>query len=1372
VRPNKLSDRTTAKQRRWLLSAPILMGALVALPVRTFAQTCQSSDIHQKYTGTVALHGGPGCQGSDHLGLWITGPDNVPPQFQAVAGMSASGCPVANLNVSANSTANDGHYNFSTSRAGYLASLATDGAICDQSRCGCDGTTNIVLYPIDELPLCDASSSSSNGPSGPNCSVGFPVNVLNGNVWFSQTDVGIPGVGADLALVRTYNSNLAGASVAGAFGRGWFHTFEAGLSFLPANVIKLRQGSGSPLFFEDPASSGTYTAMIPKTETSWIVKSGSTYTRSFRAGGSEAYDANGRLTSLTDVAGNVTTLTRDPSGNLLTIADPGGRSLSFSYDGSGRITASTGPLGVIASYVYDGNGYLQAVTYGDGSGYTFAYDGSGRVLSVTDLSGRALETHTYDANGNGITSEIAGGQQRLTLAYNTRSTSVTDALGNVTTYGWTAYEGITRRVTEIEGACPSCGGGGQNEKWSYDNSGRLLTHIDAFGDTTTYTYWASGDLKTATDPLNNTTSYTYDSQGRVLTITRPDGGVTTYTYEASGPLTITESVTSTQNRTTTLARYHQGDPQPPGKIKTVQDPRSKTTTLGYNTFGDLTSVTDPLSHATSFGYDALGRRTTVTDPLQHTTTTTYDARSRVTRITNHDNTHTDFTYDLGGRQTSVTDPSGSVTSHNYDGYGRLQSVVDPLEGVTSYGYDAMSNLVSMTDARGKITSFSYDIFNNVSRVTYPGGASESFTYDEGGRLRTKTDRKGVVTTYTYDTLGRLASKSYSDSSPSVTYGYDAVGRLAAAANGTDTLTWTYDLAGQLLSEHSTKNASTVAYGYDLGGNPLTLTLNGTVLVNYGPDDASRLTTITRGSNIFTFGYDSANRRTSLAAPNGINTSYTYDNLNRLTNLTASLGSTTVTSSAYTYDNAGDRLTKTTPDYSEAYSYDPLYRLTAANRNGTANQWVYSYDAVGNRTTSQADSVVSSATYNDSNRLVSQTGGGPLRVRGHLDKPGTVKVNGQSAQMLAGNVFQTTVNATAGTNTISVVATDVSGNVRSQNYQITLSGIADTFTTDPDGNVIQKVEGGVTTTYTWDVENRLTQVQSNGTTIATFAYDPLGRRVQKVAGIVTTNWTYSGQAILQQASGGSTLKYIHGPGIDEPLASDDGTALSYFHSDGLGSIVKTTSAAGAVTLTRQYDAWGNLQLGGTTNGFSYTGREWDSETGLYYYRARYYDPKIGRFISEDPIGFGGGVNLYAYVGDNPVNRDDPSGLLFPGPPPTSIAGPLGLAIFDVLIVAYDIQQGHSLCVAYGMCAPPRPPTTPTAMAPAPTADPTAQPTPQPTPVPPVAPPPTTCPEDPCNEVRRRCAATTTGKMGAKTPANANAWNYEYAKCVRAKKCKVL
>jgi RHS repeat-associated protein len=137
-------------------------------------------------------------------------------------------------------------------------------------------------------------------------------------------------------------------------------------------------------------------------------------------------------------------------------------------------------------------------------------------------------------------------------------------------------------------------------------------------------------------------------------------------------------------------------------------------------------------------------------------------------------------------------------------------------------------------------------------------------------------------------------------------------------------------------------------------------------------------------------------------------------------------------------------------------------------------------------------------------------------------------------------------------------------------------------------------------------------------VARFAYDPLGRRTEKVAGGLTTRYTYDGGNILRELRGSATLKYAHGPAIDEPLLRDDSTTVTYFHADGLGSIVKATDAAGTVTQMRQYDAWGNLQAGASESGFAFTGREWDPETAAYDYRARYYDPANGAFLSEDPI----------------------------------------------------------------------------------------------------------------------------------------------------------
>jgi RHS repeat-associated protein len=1099
-----------------------------------------------------------------------------------------------------------------------------------------DSVANLYLTANRQ---CDMRPRHQQTPQGPIPAVGKPVSVLTGNVFFSQTDAVIPGI-AGLELVREYNSQNAFASVSGAFGRGWTQSYEQTLTQETSFGVMLRERTGVAMYFQDRDGDSRYDPSRPITEESWIIKeSGGSYVRHFRQGGTESYDTQGRLTSTVDAVGNTTSLTRDGSGRIVTIAAPGGRSLTLAYNASGKVSTLSGPTGVLAAYAYDAQGMLQAVSYPDGSGYTFTYDSLGQVLTVLDATGRVVETHTYDAQGRGLTSEIADGREKYTLAYDDFTTTVTDGLGTVTVYEMKRIHGM-RYVTKISGPCSGCGGGGgQVQEWAYDAMGRLTSHTDGSGNTTTYAYNANGDLETETNELDQTTSYTYDSAGRVLTTSRPGGGLTTLTHGSAGPLTITEKVDATTNRTTTLTYTTAGKPE------TITDPRNKTTTLAYNSTGDLTSVTDPLTHATTFGYDSMGRRTTVTDALNNTTTTTYDARGRVTRITSPDTTHTDFAYDLAGRRTSVTDPLGRTTHYAYDPYGRLASVVDPLNGTTEYGYDLMSNLVSLTDAKGQTTSFEYDGYNRVKKVIYPGGAYETFTYDTGGRLATRVDRKNVTTTYAYDALNRLTGKTYSDgTTPAVSYTYTTAGQLSTAANGTDTLTWTYDLSGQLTSEQSSKNSSTVAYTYDLGGNRLSLSLDGQVFVTYAYDDASRLTTITRGSSSFTFGYDNANRRTSLGYPNGVNTTYSYDTLSRLTNLTAAISGTTVTSSAYTYDAAGNRLTKTHPDYAESYVYDALYRLREVNRTGLTKHWIYNYDAVGNRLSEQVDNSVSTYAYNEKNQLLSTTGGGLLRFRGTLNEPGTVTVNGQPAQMLAGNTFEAYVDVPTTPTTVPVVATDTSGNATTKNYQVTGAGSAATYSYDLNGNLVQKVEGSDTWTYEWNAENQLKRVLKNAVEQARFAYDPQGRRVERVAGGTTTLWAYDGEDIVRETVGTGTLRYVHGSSVDESLAPEDGTGvLSYVHPDGLGSVIRTTTGAGAPASSRRYDAFGNLEIGGTS-GHAFTGREWDAPLGLAYYRARYYDPEVGRFISEDPLKFVGGVNFYGYVGNRPTVFRDPSGLL--------------------------------------------------------------------------------------------------------------------------------
>jgi RHS repeat-associated protein len=336
-----------------------------------------------------------------------------------------------------------------------------------------------------------------------------------------------------------------------------------------------------------------------------------------------------------------------------------------------------------------------------------------------------------------------------------------------------------------------------------------------------------------------------------------------------------------------------------------------------------------------------------------------------------------------------------------------------------------------------------------------------------------------------------------------------------------------------------------------------------------------------------------------------------------------------------------------------FGYDSDNELKTAQVTGPTplpvpSRYGYAYDAVGNQTGTQLDDTPAATAYNNRSEITQQQGGvGPLLFQGLVNKPATVTVQGQPSTVSSSNAFSTQAQVPTGTSNVVVTATDASGNTRTSTYQVTVSGVTTTYTYDLNGNLKTKTSGGVTTTLDWDAENHLLDVKQGTTTLASFVYDGIGRRFQKLAGGVTHTYVYEDANIIEERlSSGQTYDYLHGPGADRPLAMrDQASILTYYLADHLGSIVQTTSATGTVTLTRDYDPFGNPLAGAATAGYAFTGREWDSETNLYYYRARYYDPNVGRFNSEDPSGREGDGrgSLYTYVKNRPIIYRDPLGL---------------------------------------------------------------------------------------------------------------------------------
>jgi len=219
-----------------------------------------------------------------------------------------------------------------------------------------------------------------------------------------------------------------------------------------------------------------------------------------------------------------------------------------------------------------------------------------------------------------------------------------------------------------------------------------------------------------------------------------------------------------------------------------------------------------------------------------------------------------------------------------------------------------------------------------------------------------------------------------------------------------------------------------------------------------------------------------------------------------------------------------------------------------------------------------------------------------------------------------------------------------------------------YTYDNNGNTLTKVVGTNTTSYAWDYENRMTTVTlpGSGGTVS-FKYDPFGRRIYKSSSSGTSVYAYDGDNPIEEtnSSGGVVARYAQTQNVDEPLAMLRSSTTSYYQADGLDSVSSLSNAAGALAQTYTFDSFGNTtaSTGSLTNPLRYTGREFDSETSLYYMRARYFDPATGRFLSEDPITFTGGINFYRYAKNNPGNLVDPFGLN-----PGVVAVPLWWPIF--------------------------------------------------------------------------------------------------------------
>lgn len=317
-------------------------------------------------------------------------------------------------------------------------------------------------------------------------------------------------------------------------------------------------------------------------------------------------------------------------------------------------------------------------------------------------------------------------------------------------------------------------------------------------------------------------------------------------------------------------------------------------------------------------------------------------------------------------------------------------------------------------------------------------------------------------------------------------------------------------------------------------------------------------------------------------------------------------------------------------------------------NGQALDLRYTYDALGNRTQRLLNSAPTTSTANALNQLTSDSSPASLTipVSGTVSDAtlSGVTVNGLAATV-TGGTFTADVTLGAGPNTLLARAVDAGGNSTTHQIQATYApGPSASYTYDANGNRTSRTSNGVTESYTYDFDDRL-KTYTSGSTTASYTYNGLGERVRKTVNSVTTTSYLDGPEVALETTGATTTFYLHGPGLDELLSSTTGGVSRYYHQDALGSIVAITGSDGATLASYAYEPFGSLraQSGSLTNPWTFTGRLLDAESGLLFLRNRYYDSRSGTFLTADPIGIAGGINLYGYVGNNPVNLIDPFGL---------------------------------------------------------------------------------------------------------------------------------
>jgi len=1103
------------------------------------------------------------------------------------------------------------------------------------------------------------------GPPGTN--KGCPINLTTGSVWDRMTDIAIPCPGFDLVLKRTYSSklNLEGMP----FGSGWTHSLDPRLLFGNNGIVCFSPGDADFIELRESVAvtssddrPGIYIARPPKLDKDLKLTSLSDGWRLTAPGYVNMdFSKTGLIRREWNEAGQSLDFIRDGSNRLVRVEHSCGQSIVFEYNGTNSLISRVSVPGqnLSVEYVHD-----TVKTFVGVVSNAWNLVQTRRITS----SGTETEKFTYEVGGHYMT--VSEGRSGMTFHYS--YTNVSSAIPSepphrnaASTYGEPGrlYEYKAEYVDAETSIAREIRDGETLETTFVKNmvSGQPLENRHPCSETVFYSYADGTRLLDTTvrrgkpvyegfdinvDPVSDkyAEKIERDSDHRVISVKRgffktlgndispldaapawqqsyafnsrlpgtttdPCGRVSGASYSFEGLLLSKWTHLNSSSSISETFVYTDG------LLSEHRDPEKRLTSFGYGPGGYVTSVTPSAGPSLKMGWNAsLGILTNLVlqgpEGISRVIVKEVNELGRVNKIVRPDGLAETFLRDAAGRVTNHVDVAGRVTRTTYHPGGKPSEIIQDAKGLAAsirFDYSQQMDSLRIRDPLNR----------EVERYVLDGLGRAEKIYDIEGREMTVRYRlKDIVSSVTrfdgtriymsYDIGARLTYVTYPDGTTS--YGWLPCGRPSGATNALATAEYSYDGAGRLVSESVRSRTSafsdmTISYGLDRSGlvtnTVLSLTGNRALLSEKATyDQAARLAVQTTEAGVFTNTYCSWSGGLEAVSNSYLTASYSSDILDRVTNITYRTASgELVRALFYAYDLPGMITQKVDMAGSlcitNVYTYDGLNRLLseAAIQSGSNVTRQYTYDLAGNRLSASFNGLTNTYTYGIGNRLS---------------------------------------NVSDGTG----------------------------YAHDNAGNVSRIVRNGSTLDLVWNLQGQLLAVTNNGVLAESYTYDPLGRRLSTTTGGSTVYHAYKGAQCIADfdATGNLIRSYIWGLGIDNLLAmtvyNPSATNTFYAVKDHLGSVQALVDSTGNVVESYRYDAYGNTTILSSDlsplissaygNRYLFQGREYSSASGLYSFRARWYDSQAGRWLSNDPIGISGGLNLYAFCGNNPVMFVDPKG----------------------------------------------------------------------------------------------------------------------------------